>query len=180
MRVEAAIINALKTVGMPKNITSILADRDGVEPKAPYLIIQIIDTENLNLPRKTLVHEDGNIKESLFQTKEYDVALTFHASSTGDTHDWVEYFHDGLFSDMVDWSFTQQGLGVVSDGGLMYQSQPVNGTNYKRAILSIKLRAETLNQYTVNAMQGVEVKGDNIDSIIGKTGEFVVDVNFNE
>lgn len=164
---------------MPERVTCILADRDGVEPESPYLIIQIISTTNINLPRKTVVHEEGDVKESLFQTKEYDIALTFHALSTDEIHDWVQYFHEGLFSDSVDWAFTQQGIGIVSDGGLMYQSQPVNGTNYKRAILNITLRAEVLNQYTVNAMKGIEVVGDIVDSIAGKTGEILVDVDFN-
>lgn len=163
---------------MPLDIKPILADRDGVEPKAPYLLIQIISTSNIGLPRITSTHSEGNITESIFQTKDFDIALTFHASTSGDTHDWVQYFHSGIFSDKVDWAFSQQGLGLVECDDIMYQSQPVDGKNYKRAIMNMVLRAEILNEYTVNEMNRIEMVGDLVDELAGKTGEVVVDIPF--
>lgn len=176
MQIEASIIQALKQVDIPlPDRKIILADRDGVEPKAPYLIIQIINTTNTGLPRRSVTHEEGILTESIFQTKDFDIALTFHATPYNDeTHDWVQYFHSGVFSDMVDWAFTQQGLGLVSCDDIMYQSQPVNGRNYKRAILNMTLRAEVLNEYRVNSVKGVEAVGD----ITSTTGEVVVDMLF--
>ena len=56
----------------------------------------------------------------------------------------------------------------------MYQSQPVDGRNYKRAILNMTQRAEVLNEYRVNSMKGVEVVGD----MTSATGEVVVDMLF--
>lgn len=159
MNLEVSIINALKLVGMPVDITTMLADRDCVEPKAPYMMIQIIDVHNIGLPRKIVYHENGDVKESLFQTKEYNIALTFHASTKGSTLDWVDNFHTGLMSDMVDWAFSQQGLGLVRDNGIMYQSQPVNGKNYKRAIIDITLRAEVHGKFDVNPLSKVTITG---------------------
>ena len=160
MNLEVSIINALKLVGMPAGITTMLADRDCVEPKAPYMMIQIIDVHNIGLPRKIVYHENGDVKESLFQTKEYNIALTFHASTKGSTLEWVDNFHTGLMSDMVDWAFSQQGLGLVSDNGIMYQSQPTNGKNYKRAIIDITLRAEVHGKFDVNPLSKVTLFED--------------------
>lgn len=178
MQIESSVVQALKNVGMPENITVVLADRDGVEPKAPYLIVQVIGTSTVGLPSKSVSHEEGNVTEKVYQVKDFDIALTFHAATRGDTHDWIQYFHSGIFSDMVDWTFTQQGLGIVECDDIMYQSQPVDGSNYKRAILNMTLRTEVLNEYKVNNINRIEVVGDLIDELAGKFGEVVVDIPF--
>lgn len=180
MQLEKSIVRALKSIGMPTNITNILSDRDGVEPVAPYLIIQVVDEENIGLPRKSISHEEGDVKESLFQTKDFNITLTFHASTSGDTFDWVTYFYSGLLADVYDWAFTQEGLGLVEFSPLMYQSQPVDNKNYKRAIVSIKFRSEVMNGYAVNPMNRLELTGDLVDSLAGKFDEVVVDIPFNE
>ena len=178
MRVEAAIIQALKLIDIPPEISIVLADRDGIEPKAPYLIIQIISTTNIGLPRKTVTHEENIIRETVFQTKEFDVAFTFHADTKGITHDWAQDLHTGIFADVCDWAFTKQGLGVVSCDDIMYQSQPVDGLNYKRAIMNMVLRAEIESDYIVNEMTRVNIEGQLIDDLAGKFGEVVVDIPF--
>ena len=42
MLVEDQIVQALKYVDLPKDLIVIKGDRDGVEPKAPYLLIQTV------------------------------------------------------------------------------------------------------------------------------------------
>lgn len=180
MEVEKAIIRALKNIGMPSDIIPILADRDGVEPRAPFLIIQTISTTKIGTPTRGVTHKEGNVVETLYQLKEFDYALTFHASTSGDTHDWVQYFSDGLSSDLLDWAFVQEGLGIVHAGEVMYQPSPVQGVNYKRAILNITFRSEVSNEYVVNNFSGIGVSGSAIDPIAGKIGEINVDIDFNE
>jgi hypothetical protein len=85
MQIETSIINALKLIGMPENITPVLSDRSGVEPRAPYLLLNVISTSNIGLPRKTINHILDNKVESLFQVKEFLISFTFHAETKGDT-----------------------------------------------------------------------------------------------
>lgn len=160
MQVESSIINALKNIGMPSNITPVLSDRSGVEPPAPYLLINIIDTRSIGLPYKSVSHKLGNKTERLFQVKEFYVSFTFHAEGKSNTHDWVQRFHTGLMSDLFDHSFSQQGLGLVKSDGIMYQPSPVDGMNYKRANIDITFRAEVLDEFNVNSVDKVTVTGD--------------------
>lgn len=159
MQIEKAIIQALKGVGMPSNIIPVLSDRTDTEPPAPYLLITIIDVSTVGLPRRTVYHKDGDKVESLFQVKDYRVSFTFHASVKDDTHDWVQHFHTGVFSDMVDYAFSQQGLGIVNCDTITYQSQPVSGVNYKRANMDMTIRAEVLDSFLVNDVYTSSVKG---------------------
>lgn len=169
MQIEKAIIQALKGVGMPSNIIPVLSDRTDTEPPAPYLLITIIDVSTVGLPRRTVYHRGADRVESIFQVKDYRVSFTFHASVKDDTHDWVQHFHTGMFSDMVDYAFSQQGLGIVNCDTITYQSQPVSGVNYKRANMDMTIRAEVLDSFTVNNIDRVKVIGEIVDSF----GSFV-------
>lgn len=170
MQFETAIINALKFIDMPPDIIPIFSDRDGVEPRAPYLLINIINTSNVGLPRKSVSHSLSNTVETIFQVKEIYVGLTFHASTIGNTHDWVQHFDTGLQSDMYDWAFTQQGLGLVESDGVMYQPQPISGKNYKNAIINLTFRSEIIDDYFVNGISRVSIVGnlgiENKDAIV--------------
>lgn len=162
MQIESAIVQALKNIGMPEapnKITIVLSDRGGVEPQAPYLLLNIISTTNIGLPTKSIQILDEKRVERVFQVKDFYVSFTFHAEAKSSTHDWVQRFHTGLTSDSVDWAFSQQGLGLVDSGGIMYQSQPVDGMNYKRANIDITFRAEVLDEFNVNTLDNVVVNG---------------------
>ena len=162
MQVEAAIVQALKNIGMPSppnSIAVILSDRGGVEPNAPYLLINIISTTNIGLPTKSTQILNNNKVERVFQVKDFYVGFTFHAEAKSSTHDWVQSFHTSLMTDSVDWAFSQQGLGLVDSGDIMYQPQPVDGKNYKRANIDITFRAEILDEFFVNDIRQVAVEG---------------------
>jgi hypothetical protein len=177
MQIESRIVEALKLIGMPSNITLVLADRDGVEPPAPYLLVQVIRTYSDNMPSISTSHKEGNQKEIILQVKDYKISLTFHADTKDGTHDWVDYFHSGIHSDLVDWAFTQQGLGLVSSDDIIYLSQPVDGVNYKRAVMDIEVRTEVMNEYQVNRLDRFEAVGTLVDASIGEFGEVVIDVD---
>lgn len=180
MQIEKLIINALKGIGMPSKVTPILADRDGVEPEAPYLIIQMLDVVPACLPTRSISHSEGNVTEKVFQTKTFYTSLTFHASATDDLQDWIHRFQTGLMSDMYDWAFTQQGLGIVNMGNIMYQSYPVDNKNYKRAIIDIAFRAEIMEEFVVNAITGVQVIGKKYDPEYGEFGDITIDVKLKD
>ena len=42
----------------------------------------------------------------------------------------------------------------------MYQPQPMDGSNYKRAILDVTFRSEVTDEYTIERLNGVEIEGD--------------------
>ena len=182
MQVEAAIVQALKNIGMPSppnSIAVILSDRGGVEPNAPYLLINIISTTNIGLPTKSTQILNNNKVERVFQVKDFYVGFTFHAEAKSSTHDWVQRFHTSLMTDSVDWAFSQQGLGLVDSGDIMYQPQPVDGKNYKRANIDITFRAEVLDEFIVNDIARVNIEGSfNIDGY-GTIGSVIVDKDVN-
>lgn len=163
MQIETSIIQALKTIGMPTEIIPILSDRDGVEPRAPYLLINVINVSDVGLPRKTVFHTELNRTETLYQVKDFLVSFTFHAAGNSPVLDWVQKLSSGIHSDLIDYAFSQQGLGAVSTNGVMFQPQPVDGKNYKRAILDITFRAEVKDSFSVNTMSSVSYEGSHED-----------------
>ena len=64
---ETLIVNALKTIGMPSNVTVVLSDRNGVEPNAPYVLINAYNIFNVGLPRKLTYHKKNNVVERMYQ-----------------------------------------------------------------------------------------------------------------
>lgn len=159
MKYEDAIIKALKGCGLPKNVTLILSDRDGVEPKAPYVMVNIIDTWNIGTARKTYSNKGGKLVETLFQTKDINASLTFHMSAIDPLQDWLEVFQMGLSADVYEWWFVQSGLGVVDHREVVYQSLPIDGKNYKRGILDITFRTERVQDFFVNVVDKIDVQG---------------------
>lgn len=180
MKVETAVINALKGIGMPSRITPILSDRDGVEPSSPYLLINIISVLDKSVPRRTVSHEKGNKVERVIQTKDYLISFTFHASANDSIHNWVHRFQTGISSDLYDYAFAQEGLGLVTTRGVMYQPSPVQGKNYKRAIIDIVFRAEVVEAFIVNDIKKVTIKGHLIDSLAGHFDDVVSTVDYDK
>lgn len=160
MQIETSIIGALKLIGMPSNITPILSDRDGVTPKAPYLIINVMSSMKVGIPRKSISHRDGFKTESVFQVKDFIINFTLHAKANDPAHDWFSKFETGIDSDLFEYSFYRHGLGIVGASSVMYQPQPMDGSNYKRAILDVTFRSEVTDEYTIERLNGVEIEGD--------------------
>lgn len=178
MQIESSIIQALKNLEMPESIIPVLADRSGVEPRAPYLLINIINSTNIGLPTKSLSHTNLSSTERLLQVRDYYVSFTFHADAKDPVQDWVQSFYTALQSDLVDYAFSQQGLGLVDAENIMYQPQPVDGVNYKRSIMNITLRTEIEDKFTVNRLKGVEYEGIISDELAGDIGSFSVNVKY--
>lgn len=180
MQIERAVINALKAIDMPPSITPVLSDRNGVEPSSPYLLINIISVLDKNVPRRTVSHEKGNKVERVLQTRDYLISFTFHADANDPVHDWVHRFQTGISSDFYDYAFAQQGLGLVTTRGVMYQPSPVEGENYKRAIIDIVFRAEVVESFFVNDIKIAEVRGHLIDSLAGHFDDVVATVDYDK
>ena len=90
-----------------------------------------------------------------------------HDSTNGIAHDWFKRFHRGLNSDFYQYAFEQQGLGIKDFDTILYQPNPIDGVNYKRAILNITFSLEICEEFTVNTIKRVNITGDlaNVDDV---------------
>lgn len=159
MNIEKLVIYALEDTDFPQGITPVIASLKQPEPPAPYLLINIINTRKIGLPYKSTIHEVANVREHLFQVKEYLVSLTLHAKNDDVAQEWFRHFENGIHSDMYDWAFTNQGLSLVSATDIVYQHTPVSGVPYKRAIIDLTLRVEVQEGYGVNHLNRVNIEG---------------------
>lgn len=166
MNIEKLVIYALKDTDCPlkdsenpKGIIPVIASLKQTEPAAPYLLINVINTRKIGLPYKSTIHEVTDVREHLFQVKEYLVSLTLHAKSNDIAQEWFRYFENGIHSDMNDWAFTKQGLSLVGATDIVYQHTPVSGVPYKRAIIDLTLRAEVQEGYKVNHLDRANIEG---------------------
>ena len=167
MNIENQIINALKSIDLPPKLTLVLADRSGVECCSPYLLIQTISDWTNSLSRNTHSHSATTSTERIYQTEFHNFSFTLHDSTNGTAHDWFKRFHRGLNSDFYQYAFEQQGLGIKDFDTILYQPSPVDGTNYKRAILNITFSLEICEEFTVNTIKRVNITGDlaNVDDV---------------
>lgn len=185
MEIEKAIIYALKETDCPLyhptlnpcGIIPVIANLDQPEPRAPYLLIGILNTTKIGLPYKSVVNNGVDIKEYIFQVKDFYVGLTLHTTTKSEFQDWFNHFENGVHSDMVDWAFYQQGLALVESEAIMYQPLPISGTAYKRAIMNITLRAEIQESYMVKDIRQVEITGNLTDSLGINTGDVYINVD---
>ena len=183
MDIEKLVIYALKDTDCPlydkvlnpTGIIPTIASLNNPEPRAPYLLINIINTRKIGFPYKSTNHKVSNVREHLFQVKEYLVSLTLHAKNNDDAQDWFRYFENGIHSDMNDWAFTNQGLSLVSSTDIMYQHTPVSGVPYKRAIIDLTLRVEVQEDYKVFSVNRVNITGSTSTINGVDSGNIVID-----
>lgn len=176
MEIEKAVLFALRETDFPEyhkvtnpnGVIPVIANLDQPEPRAPYLLIDIINTTKIGLPYKSVINDGVDIKEHIFQVKDFYVSLTLHATTKDVSQAWLKHFENGVHSDMVDWAFAKEGLSLVESEDIMYLSQPISGVSYKRAVMNITLRAEIQEAYKVNFIQSVSVSG----SLSGKQFTF--------
>ena len=182
MQIEKSIIYALKDtdcplydpITRPDGIILVIANLNQPEPREPYLLINIINTTKIGLPYKSVVNNGVDIKEHIFQVKDFYVGLTLHTTTKSEFQEWFNHLEKGVHSDMVDWAFYQQGLALVESEAIMYQPLPLSGMAYKRAIMNITLRAEVQESYIVKDIRQVEITGNLTDSLNGNAGDISV------
>lgn len=176
MEIEKAVLFALRETDFPEynkltnpnGVIPVIANLDQPEPRAPYLLIDIINTTKIGLPYKSVINNGVDIKEHIFQVKDFYISLTLHATTKDVSQEWFRHFENGVHTDMTDWAFTKVGLALVESEDIMYLSQPISGVAYKRAVMNITLRAEIQEAYKVNFIQSVSVSG----SLSGKQFTF--------
>ena len=62
----------------------------------------------------------------------------------------------------------------------MYQPSPVQGKNYKRAIIDVVFRAEVVETFIVNDIKKVTIRGHLIDSLAGHFDDVVSTVDYDK
>lgn len=170
---EEAIIKSLK-ICLP-DWTFVLADRNGVEPKAPYCLVSIIDSTNIGKPYLTTATKDDREVEIIQQNKEIDISLTLHALATDPKQNEFDRFHVGLGSSFVTSAFYQNNLSIMRYNDIVYVSTPVDTINYKRAVMDITLFCERIEEFHAPFIKVVDTEGTLIDS--DKKVESEIDFN---
>ena len=188
MEIEKAVIYSLRRTDFadyerdpilnPYGILPIIANLDQPEPPSPYLMIDIINTTKIGLPYKSVINDGIDIKEHIFQVKDFYISLTLHATTKDISQEWFKHFENGVHSDMVDWAFAKEGLSLVESEDIMYLSQPISGVAYKRAIMNITLRAEIQEAYKVFNINSVKVDGNLKDSLNNSTPDVTVEKQY--
>lgn len=186
MEIEKAVLFALRETNFPEyhkitnpdDVIPVIANLDQPEPRAPYLLIDIINTTKIGLPYKSVINDGIDIKEHIFQVKDFYISLTLHATTKDISQEWFRHFENGVHSDMVDWAFAKEGLSLVDSEDIMYLSQPVSGVAYKRAIMNITLRAEIQEAYKVFNINSVKVDGTLKDSLNNSTPDVTVEKQY--
>ena len=167
MNIEKLVIHALEDTDCPiydkttkpYGITFVIATLKQTEPRAPYLLFNVVSHRKIGLPYKSIIHNKDNIKEYVFQVKEYTLSLTLHAKKDDPAQEWFRHFENGIHSDLIDWAFTKQGLSLVSATDILHQFQPISGVPYKRAIIDLTLRVEVQEAYDVKPLNRVNIEG---------------------
>ena len=187
MEIEKAVLYALRHTDFseieyeptinPNGVIPIIANLDQPEARAPYLMINTINTTKIGLPYKSVVNNGIDIKEHIFQVKDFYIGLTLHATTKDVSQDWFKHFENGVHSDMVDWAFSKEGLALVESEDIMYLSQAISGTAYKRAVMNVTLRAEVQEAYMVYDINRVEVTGNLTDSLNIDSGDVYINVD---
>ena len=73
MEIEKAVLYALRHTDFPEydatlnpnGVIPVIANLDQPEPRAPYLLIDIINTTKIGLPYKSVINDGVNIKEHM-------------------------------------------------------------------------------------------------------------------
>lgn len=186
MEIEKAVLFALRETDFPEyhkvtnpaGVIPVIANLDQPEPRAPYLLIDVINTTKIGLPYKSVINDGIDIKEHIFQVKDFYISLALHATTKDVSQVWLKHFENGVHSDMVDWAFAKEGLSLVESEDIMYLSQPVSGVAYKRAIMNITLRAEIQEAYKVFNINSVKVDGTLKDSLNNSTPDVTVEKQY--
>ena len=75
MDIEKLVIYALKDTDCPlydkilnpTGIIPTIASLNNPEPRAPYLLINIVNTRKIGLPYKSTTHKSNDVREHVFQ-----------------------------------------------------------------------------------------------------------------
>lgn len=167
MLFEQRLIAAIETLA--PSIKFILADRNGVEPAAPYCLVSILNKSKIGKSSKNFTTTTKT--ETTQQAVQIVYRLTLHALATDIAQDTFETFHEDLESDNATFKLYEQGLGIQSLSEITYTSAPVDTTIYKRATFDITTLSNRINDTYVDEITDVSVTGtvtdkDNITETI--------------
>lgn len=150
MLYESNVIGALKAIDNTNKY--VLADRNGVEPEAPYVLVSILNQKEIGSSDKNLTSKTKT--QVISKTIQLVCRLTLHALATDVKQEEFESLRICIGeSDFGISNFFQKGLSVLSVGDMIYSSAPIDTVMYKRAIFDIQLlttRTEEFVAYTIN------------------------------
>jgi len=155
MLFEQRLIAALEST--EPTIKYILADRNGVEPAAPYCLVSILNKTKIGKASKNITTKTKT--QTTNQTVQVIYRLTLHALGTDPIQDTFETLHEGIESEDAIFKFYEQGLGVNFVSDLNYTSAPVDAVIYKRATFDITVLSNRIEDFYADEITDVSVTG---------------------
>lgn len=159
MLFESKIIEAL--ISIAPDFNYVLADRDGTEPAAPYVLVTLFPSRKLGKANTLNISLDG--REIVQQDLQVIFRLTLHAKATDPTQDQFEDVNHCLASTESLYAFYQQGINISNVSDLIYTSAPVNAEMYKRASFDITCLTNRISVVGVPDIRYVSVDGKILD-----------------
>ncbi len=160
MLYESRLISALQNID--NTFTYILADRNGVEPAAPYVLVSIINLDKVGMSERSYI-SSTNV-ETLKQTMQVTYRITLHALATDTKQDDFETLHVGFESSNQIFKLFDQGLSLINVGSLMYISTPIDTVMYKRAVFDLVCLVERSDDFYADRVSSVSTTGNLTDS----------------
>lgn len=160
MLFEQRLIAALEKV--EPTIKYILADRNGVEPAAPYCLVSILNKSKIGKASKNI--STTTKTQTTNQAVQIIYRLTLHALGTDIIQDTFETLHESFESDDTIFKFYEQGLGVNTVSDITYTSAPVDAVIYKRATFDLTTLSNRLEDFYADEITDVTVNGELTDA----------------
>lgn len=160
MLFEKRLISALEKV--EPSILYILADRNGVEPAAPYCLVSILNKRKIGKASKNI--STTTRTQTTNQAVQIIYRLTLHALGTDEIQDTFETLHESFESDDTVFKFYEQGLGVSTVSDITYTSAPVDTVIYKRSTFDITVLSNRLEDFYADEIKEVSVNGELTDA----------------
>ena len=157
---EAPIIKVLKTLS--PSLLYILADRNGVEPKDPYVTVSVVSAQRVGRSYRYSVSKTN--EEIISTPYEIQYRVVLHAQATDTAHDIFEDMYSVMESSFAQNLFYENDLGLlyVSDE-ILYSSAPIDTVNYKQATFDIYCSANKTSSTHADFISDVHTKGTLID-----------------
>lgn len=159
MLYEERIIESLEKI--EPSFVYVLADQNGVELAAPYVLVSILTSSKVGGANNNNVADNG--QEIVQQDMRVVYRLTLHAFANDPAQDVFETMWCGLEGNAYMYELGQQGLSLVSVGDLVYTSAPVDSLTYKRANMDLTVYTNRINKFNVPELVQAEAHGKVVD-----------------
>lgn len=171
MRYEANFIKAInQCLGSKKgDITVFLADRNGQEPKDPYIMVSMLPHQNVGQGEVNHVATKQGLNQSVLDSRVIPFRLTLQSRATDSSQDLFNLLRIGIDkSSQFKYYFSQNGMAVQSVSTMVFSSEPVDTVQFRRMIFDVFVGVNTLSTFKIDTIEEVVLydKNDNTRTTI--------------